>query len=53
MTDVFFCGILKKKGGIFNMNSPASIFAGIFGFEKVDYFEAQAGAENAPEVSFE
>ena len=32
---------------------PASIFAGIFGFEKVDYFEAQAGAENAPEVSFE
>lgn len=32
---------------------PANIFAGIFGFEKVDYFEAEAGAENAPEVSFE
>lgn len=31
---------------------PANIFAGIFGFEKVDYFEAEKGAEEAPEVSF-
>ncbi len=30
---------------------PANIFAGVFGFEKADYFEAQAGAENAPNVN--
>ncbi len=29
---------------------PTNIFAGIFGFEKAEYFEAQAGAENAPDV---
>lgn len=32
---------------------PRSILAGIFGFESYDYFEAQAGAENAPQVSFD
>lgn len=32
---------------------PSNIFAGMFGFEKADYFEADAGAEVAPEVSFE
>lgn len=32
---------------------PTNIFAGIFGFEKVDYFEAESGAEKVPEVSFE
>ena len=32
---------------------PSNIFAGVFGFEKVDYFEAQEGAEQNPEVSFE
>jgi LemA protein len=31
---------------------PANIFAGMFGFEKVDYFEAEAGADKAPEVNF-
>lgn len=31
---------------------PTSILAGIFGFEKYDYFEAQSGAENAPQVNF-
>ncbi len=31
---------------------PGSIIAGIFGFEKKAYFEADAGAEQAPEVSF-
>jgi LemA protein len=31
---------------------PTSIIAGIFGFEKKTLFEAQAGAENAPQVSF-
>lgn len=32
---------------------PTNIIAGMFGFEKVDYFEAEKGAEKAPEVSFE
>lgn len=31
---------------------PNNIFAGIFGFEKMDKFEAAAGAEKAPEVKF-
>ncbi len=29
---------------------PANIFANIFGFEKADYFEADEGAEKAPDV---
>ena len=32
---------------------PANIIAGMFDFERKPYFEAQAGAEKAPEVSFE
>lgn len=31
---------------------PGNIFAGIFGFEKAEYFEAAAGAETAPTVAF-
>ncbi|MDR0893431.1 MAG: LemA family protein [Mediterranea sp.] len=31
---------------------PKSIFAGMFGFEKKAYFEAEAGAEKAPKVEF-
>jgi LemA protein len=31
---------------------PRSIFAGMFGFQKKSYFEASAGAENAPKVQF-
>jgi LemA protein len=31
---------------------PNSIFAGMFGFQKKAYFEAQKGAENAPKVEF-
>jgi len=31
---------------------PTNIMAGIFGFEKKPYFEAQAGAEEAPKVKF-
>lgn len=31
---------------------PQVIYAGWFGFEKKSYFEAQAGAEKAPEVQF-
>ena len=32
---------------------PRSIFAGIFGFEKYDYFEADSSAQSVPEVSFD
>jgi LemA protein len=32
---------------------PQVIYAGIFGFDKKGYFEAENGAEKAPEVSFE
>lgn len=31
---------------------PASIIAGIAGFEKYDYFEASSGSETVPEVKF-
>ena len=31
---------------------PINIFAGMFGFEKKAYFEAEAGAEKAPTVQF-
>ncbi len=31
---------------------PKSIFAGMFGFEKKAYFEAEKGAEKVPEVTF-
>ncbi len=31
---------------------PKNIFAGIFGFERMDKFEAEAGAEKAPQVKF-
>jgi len=31
---------------------PASLFAGIFGFSPKGYFEASAGAQNAPTVTF-
>lgn len=31
---------------------PKNIFAGIFGFAKMDKFEAEAGAEKAPQVKF-
>lgn len=31
---------------------PKNILSGLFGFEKKDYFEANDGSENAPEVKF-
>ncbi len=31
---------------------PSNIIASMFGFEKVDYFEASQGAQDAPNVSF-
>ncbi len=32
---------------------PNNLFAGMLGFEKVDYFEADSNAQSVPEVSFE
>ncbi|WP_435623379.1 LemA family protein [Flagellimonas sp.] len=32
---------------------PNNILAGIFGFEKMTYFEAESGAENNPDVDFQ
>ena len=32
---------------------PKNIIAGMFGFTAVDYFEAQAGTESVPQVSFD
>lgn len=31
---------------------PTNVFAGMFGFERRDYFEAEAGAREAPRVDF-
>ncbi len=31
---------------------PKNIIAGLFGFDKRDYFEAEGGSEKAPEVNF-
>lgn len=32
---------------------PRNVWAGLFGFDKMPYFEADAGAENAPKVEFD
>lgn len=32
---------------------PKNLFAGMFGFNKMDKFEAEAGAQSAPKVSFD
>ena len=32
---------------------PRNIFAGIFGFDAYDYFEADSGAQSVPEVNFD
>lgn len=32
---------------------PNNLFAGMFGFERMERFQADAGAENAPEVEFD
>lgn len=32
---------------------PSSIFAGMLGFEKAEYFEADEGSKNVPEVNFD
>jgi LemA protein len=45
----------NKSVEVFNKNIrtfPNNIFAGMFGFEKKPYFEADKGAETVPEVNF-
>ena len=47
--------IFNETAKVYNTNIrkfPNNIFAGMFGFEKKGYFEAQQGAEKAPEVKF-
>ena len=44
-------GIVQKYN-VTVRSFPANIFAGMFGFEKMDKFEAEAGAEKAPQVKF-
>jgi LemA protein len=41
-----------KDYNTFIRKFPKNIWAGMFGFEKKDYFEAAAGSEKAPEVQF-
>jgi LemA protein len=37
---------------LLTMRFPSKVIAGVFGFDSRAYFEAAAGAENAPKVSF-
>lgn len=41
-------GAYNKRIRVF----PTNLIAAMFGFEKREFFEAQAGAENAPQVEF-
>jgi len=41
-----------KQFNVLIRRFPENILAGMFGFEKRPYFEAEAGAEQAPEVQF-
>ncbi|MCB9361548.1 MAG: LemA family protein [Flavobacteriales bacterium] len=41
-----------KEYNTFIRKFPKNIWAGMFGFEKRDYFESQEGADKAPEVQF-
>lgn len=48
----------KYNASVTNYNQtirrfPGVIFAGMFGFEKADFFEAAEGADTVPEVKFE
>ncbi len=48
-------GRFNKTAQAFNTiirRFPGSIYAGLFGFERKVYFEAEAGAEKAPKVEF-
>lgn len=41
-----------QEYNIYIRNFPKNMFAGMFGFEKKAYFEADKGAEKAPKVEF-
>ena len=41
-----------KSYNVYVKRFPSNIFAGIFGFEKVEYFEANKSAEEVPQVKF-
>jgi len=43
---------LAKEYNAYIRKFPRNMFAGMFGFEKKPYFEAEAGAEKAPKVEF-
>ncbi|BEG98010.1 LemA family protein [Bacteroides sedimenti] len=43
---------LAKEYNAFIRKFPKNIFAGMFGFEKRPYFEAEEGTEKAPKVEF-
>lgn len=43
---------LAKEYNAFIRKFPRNIFAGMFGFEKRPYFEAEEGTEKAPKVEF-
>ncbi len=48
-------GRFNKAAQAFNTlirRFPGSLYAGMFGFEKKAYFEAESGAEKAPKVEF-
>lgn len=44
---------LSQEYNTFIRQFPKNIWASMFGFEKKVYFEAEAGAEKAPKVSFD
>ena len=41
-----------QKYNVVIRSFPKNILAGIFGFDKMNKFEAEAGAESAPKVKF-
>ncbi len=43
---------ITKEYNAYIRKFPKNIFAGMFGFDKKPYFEAEAGTEKAPKVAF-
>ena len=41
-----------KDYNTFIRKFPKNLYAGMFGFDKKDYFESQEGSDKAPEVKF-
>jgi LemA protein len=46
-----FNGVIQQYNTVIR-KFPKNLLAGMFGFEKMDKFEAEAGAEKAPQVKF-